>query len=72
MAGKGTWFTDDYIRRIVALLSTDLTIELIAERINCSRTAVVLVNRRFQVRAYAGRRTIWEGKESRCNLQNTG
>jgi hypothetical protein len=48
------------VRRIVSLLaSTDMTIPEIAERVGCSRSAVVSINRRFQVRDYAGRRTSW-------------
>jgi hypothetical protein len=60
MAGKGNYFTDHCIRRITVLLATDLTIPEIAERMSCSRTSIVSINRKFQVRAYAGKRTTWE------------
>jgi hypothetical protein len=64
MAGKGIWFTDDCIMRIVALLSTDLTIQLIAERMSCSCSAVRSVNSKFKVRNYVGRRSTWDHAES--------
>ena len=60
MAGKGNYFTDDCVRRITALLATDMTILEIAERMSCSRASIVSINRKFQVRAYAGKRTTWE------------
>ena len=60
MAGKGNYFTDDCVRRITVLLATDMTITEISERMNCSRASVVSINRKFQVRAYAGKRTTWE------------
>jgi hypothetical protein len=60
MAGKGNYFTDDCIRRITVLLATDMTIPAIAERMSCSRASVVSINRKFQVRAYAGKRATWE------------
>jgi hypothetical protein len=70
MAGKGFHFTDDYVRRVVALLATDMTIAEIGERMSCSRTSIVTINRKFQVRAYAGRRSTWEPAEVRSFLQN--
>jgi hypothetical protein len=48
------------IRRIVGLLeSTDMTLLNIAERTGRSHAAVAAVNRRFQIRAYGGRRSTW-------------
>jgi len=41
MAGKGNYFTDDCVRRIVALLETDTAMPDIAERMCCSRASVV-------------------------------
>jgi hypothetical protein len=51
----------DYeVRRIVSLLaSTEMTIPEIAQRLGCSRSAVVSINRKFQVRDYAGHRRTW-------------
>ena len=61
MARQGCVFQESEIRRIVSLLaSTDMSIPEIAERLNCSRSAVVAINRKFQVRDYSGRRTTWE------------
>jgi hypothetical protein len=65
MAKQGQSFTPDEIRKIVHLLATtDMTIFEIAERMGCSRSAVASVNRRHQVREYAGLRSKWT-----CNLQ---
>jgi hypothetical protein len=72
MAGKGTYFTDDCVTRIIALLATEMTMPAIAERMCCSRTSVVSINRKFQVRAYAGKRVTWELAEFRSTLQNPG
>jgi hypothetical protein len=72
MAGKGNYFTDDCVRRIIALLATDMTIPAIAERMCCSRTSVISINRKFQVRAYAGKRSTWEPADSRSIFQNPG
>ena len=45
------------IRRIVYLLSeTDLVVEAIAERMGCSKSAIVSINRRLQIRDYGKRR----------------
>jgi hypothetical protein len=59
--GKQRSALSDYeIRRIVTLLtSTEMTINEIATRMGRSRTAVVKVNRNYQVRKYAGARTHW-------------
>ena len=70
MPRKGFRFTDDYVRRVVGLLATDMTIAEIGERMSCSRTSIVSINRKFQVRAYAGRRNSWEPAEFRGFLQN--
>jgi hypothetical protein len=61
MAGQGCSLQDSEIRRIVTLLaSTDLSLMEIAQRTGRSRAAVSAVNRRYQVRNYAGRRTSWQ------------
>jgi hypothetical protein len=72
MSGKGNYFTDDCVRRIIALLDTDMTIPEIAERMCCSRASVVSINRKFQVRAYAGKRTTWEPAGIYSIFQNPG
>jgi hypothetical protein len=60
MARQGKTFTEQEVRRILGLLSTtDMTIGEIATRMNCSRSAVGAVNRKFRVREYAGLRATW-------------
>jgi hypothetical protein len=60
MAGQGTRMQDSEIEVVISLLgSTEMTIPEIAERMGCSRSTIVAVNRRFQVRQYQGRRSTW-------------
>ena len=60
MGVKGRRLSDEAILRIVQLLSsTDIPIKEIAERSSCSRSVVVSINRKFQVRRYAGLRSNW-------------
>ena len=60
MARQGCFLSESEIRRIINLLSTtDITIADIAERMQCSRSAVASLNRKFQVREYLGRRSHW-------------
>ena len=67
MARQGRVFTDDEVRRIVWLLSTtEMTMKEIAERMRCSHSAIVSINRKSQVRDYAGRRTTWMEMKPRC------
>lgn len=60
MAKQGCFFSPVQIRRIINLLiTTDMTMAEIAERIQCSRSAIVSINRKFRVREYLGRRSGW-------------
>ena len=60
MAGQGCSMREEEIRQVIRLLSsTEMTIGEIAERMSCSRSTVISINRRFQVREYNGRRTRW-------------
>lgn len=60
MANQGRSFTDYQLIKILRLLaSTDLTINQIAERMGCSRSAVVGINRRHAIREYSGQRNRW-------------
>jgi DNA-binding MurR/RpiR family transcriptional regulator len=60
MAKKGQSFTDQELQRITSLLSTtDMTIGEIAQRMQCSRSSVATVNRRFGIRDYGGLRATW-------------
>jgi len=61
LMAQGRFFDDTEIRRIVSLLaSTEMTMGEIAERMSCSRGAVVAINRKWQVRSYSGHRTSWQ------------
>ena len=60
MALQGRAFTQDEIQRIASLLAnTDMTITEIAARMGCSRSAVLTVNRKRQVRTYDGNKSTW-------------
>jgi hypothetical protein len=60
MARKGCVLTDLEIRKIVYLLAqTDLPNSDIAIRMGCSKSSVVSINRRFQVREYNNHRNTW-------------
>ena len=55
-AGKGRRLSIQTTARMQRLLAqTDLTISEIAESVDQSRSAVLSVNRRFQIRGYIGR-----------------
>jgi hypothetical protein len=60
MAGQGNPIQEAQIRTVIHLLATtDMTIPEIAMRMGCSRSAIVSVNRKHQVRQYQGRRSSW-------------
>jgi hypothetical protein len=60
MARQGCPLHESEIQKIVRLLaSTDMTLLSIAERTGRSHAAIAAINRRFQVRAYRGRRNSW-------------
>ena len=60
MAGQGRHITSESIQRVIHFLAaTDMTVSEIAERMAISRSTVVAINRRFQVRKYNGLRTRW-------------
>jgi hypothetical protein len=57
---QGRYFSTDELKRILKLLrDSDLTLPQIADRMQCSRSAVASINRKFQVRVYAGKRAQW-------------
>jgi len=57
---QGKCFSQEEINRIKHLLSsTDMTLQEIAERMSCSKSAVVGINHTFQIRDYHGRRSFW-------------
>jgi hypothetical protein len=48
---EGVWLTEEAVGRIVdLLLRTDMTITDIAHSMCCSRSAVLTINRKFQIR----------------------
>jgi hypothetical protein len=60
MAGQGYSMAQERVQRIIDLLSsTEMSVAEIAERMACSRSVVIAINRRFQVRDYSGFRTRW-------------
>jgi hypothetical protein len=60
MIGRGNAMQESQIRTVISLLATtDMTIPEIVERMACSHSAIVSINRRFQVRRYNGRRSSW-------------
>ena len=55
-------FLSEYeINRIQQLLAeTELSFQNIAERMDCAKSTVIAINRKYNIRAYRGRRTHWE------------
>jgi hypothetical protein len=67
---KGRHFSEVELSRIQWLLhESEMSVSEIAERMRCSRSAIVSINRKFQIRVYGGRRSQWsvnhEGLEGR-------
>ena len=57
---QGQHFTSVELDRILHFLkNSDLSMSVIAIRMHCSRSAINSVNRKFQVRAYDGKRNRW-------------
>jgi len=57
---QGRAFSEEELKRIVGLLrDSELSLPEIAKRMKCSRSAVASINRRFQIRLYAGKRQQW-------------
>ena len=61
MARQGQTFSEQEVRRIEWFLSsTEMTLNEIATRMSCSHSAVASINRKLQIRDYAGRRSVWQ------------
>jgi hypothetical protein len=61
MANQGRSLTAKQILKIIDLLaSTEMNIAQIAERMQCSKSAVLAVNRKHGVRDYSGQRSRWK------------
>lgn len=66
VAKQGLSLSEHEIRTIIDLLgSTDMTIYEIATRMECSRSTVAFVNRRYKVRDYGGLRSRWKHHEQK-------
>jgi Homeodomain-like domain-containing protein len=60
MGSRGKALSENQVRKIISLLaSTELTVPEIAERMGCSRSTVVSVNRFHGIRDYQGHRSVW-------------
>jgi hypothetical protein len=60
MARQGCSLSEQEVKRIVTLLAdTEMNMFEIAQRMTCSRGAIAAINRRFQVRKYAGPKSRW-------------
>jgi hypothetical protein len=71
MAVQGKAFSETELQRIVYLLrTTEMAIGDIAQRMGCSRSAIASINRRFQVREYAGLRSVWKNSLQERELEN--
>jgi hypothetical protein len=61
MARQGRFFSEYEIRTILGLLrTTDMSIPSIAQRMQCSTSAIAAINRKYQIREYNGQRTRWQ------------
>ena len=61
MGSQGKPLSEAELIRIVQFLSsTEMTVGDIAARMGCSPSTIVSINRRFQVRDYAGFRSSWK------------
>ena len=61
MGLQGRALTEDQFQRIVCLLSeTDMAVGDIADRMRCSRSTVLAINRKCKIRGYFGQRTKWQ------------
>jgi predicted transcriptional regulator len=57
---QGNRLSDYEVRRIKSLLAdSELTIDEIAERTRRSKSAISMINRKFDIRQYRGGRSSW-------------
>jgi hypothetical protein len=65
--GKGNFLSADEIEKIKVLLAgTDMSFGDIAVRMDCAKSSIIAINRKYQIRFYNGCRTRWT-----FALQNT-
>ena len=61
---QGKAISKDEIQRIRMLLAdTDLTMPMIAERMDCTRCSIARINKEFQIRSYTTQRSSWQAGE---------
>lgn len=57
---QGQPLTEKELERIVSLLEkTELSLTEIAQRMDCTRSAIAKINKDFGIRLYEGRRSYW-------------
>lgn len=56
---QGERCAPEFVDHVRQLLLTDLPIPLIAERLDCARSLIVAINRKYQIREYRGKRATW-------------
>jgi len=71
MSKQGCALPEEQVRKIQCLLATtSMSLPEIAERIGCSRSTIVTINRRYRIRNYGGSRSKWtltsESKTEQC------
>jgi len=58
--GRRNSFSVEEVARIKMLLAnTDISISDIATRMGCAKSSILVINRKFQIRLYQGKRTQW-------------
>jgi ribosomal protein S13 len=60
---QGKYLSQAEITNIMRLLAcTDVTLENIGIRMDCAKGTVVRINRKYGIRSYNGRRSVWDVK----------
>jgi len=73
MSKQGCALPEIQVQKIQSLLySTTMSLPEIAQRIGCSRSTVVTINRKFQIRNYAGSRSKWALAHELKSEQHSG
>ena len=58
--GKGNFLSQEEIAKIKLLLvGTEMSFGDIAVRMNCAKSSIISINRKYQIRLYNGCRTRW-------------
>jgi hypothetical protein len=55
------FLSEQEINRIQQLLAaTELSFQNIADRMDCAKSTIIAINRKYSIRSYGGRRNHWE------------